>query len=68
MEIRRIEPGDRAALERFLDGIPICVDSAIIPAGRCEPLIEESFEAASLFERLEVACGVVIDPSTRERS
>ncbi len=70
-EAQRLEvPPATAVLDiqrvRFLDDVPICIDSAILPAKLCEPLVDEDFGTASLFERLEVACGIVIDRTACE--
>jgi GntR family transcriptional regulator len=49
---------------RLLDDVPTCVDTSVLPMKVAGQLRRESFERASLFERLQTVCGVDIERTT----
>jgi GntR family transcriptional regulator len=55
LELRRV---------RLLDDVPTCVDTAVLPVKLCGALRDETFERASLYERLQTVCGVDIERTT----
>ncbi|MCT1478870.1 GntR family transcriptional regulator [Microbacterium sp. p3-SID336] len=45
---------------RKLDGIPVCVDEAVLVGNRCEPVLQRDFTTASLYEALETDCDISV--------
>jgi GntR family transcriptional regulator len=48
---------------RGMDGTPVCVDSNVLPLALAAPLVDADLTDQSLYENLEVRCGVSIDRS-----
>jgi GntR family transcriptional regulator len=49
---------------RMLDDVPTCIEVDILPQKWCGELKGESFEEASLYERMRTVCGVEVERTT----